>query len=220
MMLTCFIRYEIDPFKRAAIRALCADLGRSHSPLRRRFDRLLRAARRLGDHGVRRVQHRKSGARTRPIARGWRPIRRAGRTTSSRKRERFILREDRIFLKRIWLLAMIAVIFEVEPHAEHRDDYFRIAAELRPLLDEIDGFISIERFQSLSDERRILSLSFWRDEAAIAQWRTLEAHRAAQGEGRARIFRDYRLRVAHVVRDYGMSEREEAPAQTRVAAHA
>ena len=108
---------------------------------------------------------------------------------------------------------MIAVIFEVEP--SERDDYFRIAAELRPLLDQIDGFISIERFQSLNDDNRILSLSFWRDEAAIAQWRTLEAHRAAQAEGRARTFRDYRLRIANVVRDYGMRARDEAPQDSR-----
>ena len=114
---------------------------------------------------------------------------------------------------------MIAVIFEVEPHDAHRNDYFRITAELRPLLDEIDGFISIERFQSLGDETRILSLSFWRDEAAVAQWRTLEAHRAAQADGRARIFKDYRLHIAHVVRDYGMDEREETPPDSR-AAHA
>lgn len=108
---------------------------------------------------------------------------------------------------------MIAVIFEVEP--AHRDDYFRIAAELRPLLDEIDGFISIERFQSLSNEGRILSLSFWRDEAAVVQWRKLEAHRAAQTEGRARIFRNYRLRIANVVRDYGLNVREQAPEDSR-----
>ncbi|PZO55942.1 MAG: antibiotic biosynthesis monooxygenase [Alphaproteobacteria bacterium] len=111
---------------------------------------------------------------------------------------------------------MIAVIFEVEPHDGARDDYLRIAAELRPLLDDIDGFISIERFQSLNNDRRILSLSFWRDEAAIAQWRTLGAHRSAQSEGRARVFRDYRLRIAHVVRDYGMTERDEAPADSRL----
>lgn len=110
---------------------------------------------------------------------------------------------------------MIAVIFEVEPHAGQRDTYFRTAAELRPLLDEIDGFISIERFQSLSDDRRILSLSFWRDEAAVAQWRALEAHRAAQSAGRAEVFANYRLRVAEVVRDYGMREREDAPADSR-----
>ena len=108
---------------------------------------------------------------------------------------------------------MIAVIFEVEPAA--REDYFRIAGELAPLLEEIDGFISIERFQSLRDERRILSLSFWRDEAAVAAWRKLEAHRAAQAEGRARVFRDYRLRVADVVRDYGMRDRAQAPADSR-----
>jgi heme-degrading monooxygenase HmoA len=110
---------------------------------------------------------------------------------------------------------MIAVIFEVEP--AERDDYFRIAVELRPLLDEIEGFISIERFQSLNDDNRVLSLSFWRDEAAIAQWRTLEAHRAAQAEGRARVFHDYRLRIANVVRDYGMRERDEAPEDSRAA---
>lgn len=112
---------------------------------------------------------------------------------------------------------MIAVIFEVEPHAAHRDDYLRIAAELRPLLDGVDGFISIERFQSLSAASRILSLSFWRDEAAVQAWRTLEAHRAAQFEGRARIFRDYRLRIAEVVRDYSKSERAEAPGDSRTA---
>ena len=111
------------------------------------------------------------------------------------------------------------MIFEVEPHAARRENYLRIAAELRALLDDIDGFISIERFQSLSDEGRILSLSFWRDEAAVAQWRTLEAHRTAQTEGRAQIFRDYRLRIAHVVRDYGISDRAEAPPDSQ-AAHA
>ena len=110
---------------------------------------------------------------------------------------------------------MIAVIFEVEPREGGRDVYLRIAAELRALLDEIDGFISIERFQSLSDERRLLSLSFWRDEEAIAQWRTLEAHRAAQRAGRGGVFRDYRLRIAHVVRDYGLKERAEAPPDSR-----
>lgn len=112
---------------------------------------------------------------------------------------------------------MIAVIFEVEPN--DADAYFGLAARLRPLLDDIDGFISIERFQSLSDSARVLSLSFWRDEAAIAQWRTLEAHRAAQAEGRAHIFRHYRLRIAEVVRDYGLNARDEAPRDSR-AAHA
>ncbi len=104
---------------------------------------------------------------------------------------------------------MIAVIFEVEP--ADRDAYFRIAGELRPLLDDIDGFISIERFQSLNDENRILSLSFWRDEEAVTQWRNLEAHRAAQAVGREGVLRDYRLRVANVVRDYGIRVRLEAP---------
>lgn len=109
---------------------------------------------------------------------------------------------------------MIAVIFEVEP--ADRDAYFRIAGELRPLLDEIDGFVSIERFQSLSDDGRVLSLSFWRDEAAVKQWRNLEAHRVAQAAGRGGVFRNYRLRVAEVVRDYGMRERGEAPSDSVV----
>lgn len=110
---------------------------------------------------------------------------------------------------------MIAVIFEVEPAKGRRSDYFAIAADLRPLLDVIDGFLSIERFQSLSYPDRILSLSFWRDEAAILAWRKLEKHREAQGTGRAVVFRDYRLRVAGVMRDYGMTDREQAPSDSR-----
>jgi len=110
---------------------------------------------------------------------------------------------------------MIAVIFEVWPHTDHRKDYFDLAAELRPLLQEIDGFISVERFESLSEPGKILSLSFWRDEEAVAQWRNLEQHRLAQAKGRAGIFRDYRLRIAVVLRDYGMESRAEAPRDSR-----
>lgn len=110
---------------------------------------------------------------------------------------------------------MIAVIFEVVPREGHRQAYLDIAAGLRPLLERIDGFLSIERFQSLSDPDKILSLSFFRDEAALAQWRNLEQHRAAQAAGRGEHFADYRLRIASVVRDYGMTERDEAPADSR-----
>jgi heme-degrading monooxygenase HmoA len=110
---------------------------------------------------------------------------------------------------------MIAVIFEVEPAEGRREAYLGIAANLRPLLDGIDGFISIERFQSLADENRILSLSFWRDEAAVKAWRNTEEHRQAQAAGRGGIFAGYRLRIAHVVRDYGLDERAEAPADSR-----
>lgn len=106
---------------------------------------------------------------------------------------------------------MIAVIFEAEPHEGQQDAYLSIAAALRPALETIDGFISIERFQSLSEHGKILSLSWWRDEAAVAQWRHFEQHRAAQRAGRECIFRDYRLRVAEVLRDYGMSSRAQAP---------
>ena len=113
---------------------------------------------------------------------------------------------------------MIAVIFEVVPAPGQRDAYLDTAAGLRPLLDGIDGFISIERFQSLSDPGRILSLSFWRDEAAVRQWRNLPPHRSAQAAGREAIFADYRLRVAAVVRDYGMSDREQVPEDSRSSA--
>jgi heme-degrading monooxygenase HmoA len=110
---------------------------------------------------------------------------------------------------------VIAVIFEVQPAEGKRDAYLGIAANLRPLLDGIDGFISIERFQSLADPNRILSLSFWRDEDAVKAWRNTEEHRQAQQAGRGGIFAGYRLRIAHVVRDYGLTERDEAPADSR-----
>jgi len=112
---------------------------------------------------------------------------------------------------------MIAVIFEVIPHDDHKQDYMDAAASLRPLQDEIDGFISIERFQSLSQPGKILSLSYWRDEEAVKQWRNLEEHRKVQAAGRGNIFADYRLRVAHVLRDYGLNERAEAPQDSRQA---
>lgn len=112
---------------------------------------------------------------------------------------------------------MIAVIFEVEPAEGRRDDYLDIAAKIRPLLDEVEGFISVERFQSLTDPRRILSLSFFEDEDAIARWRNLDAHRDAQAKGRSGVFEDYRLRIARVIRDYGMSDRRQAPVDSRKA---
>jgi heme-degrading monooxygenase HmoA len=111
---------------------------------------------------------------------------------------------------------MIAVIFEVAPREGGAEVYFDIAARLRPQLDRIDGFISVERFESLATPGRYLSLSFWRDEAAIAEWRNLEPHRKAQAAGRAGIFEDYRLRIAHVVRDYGLIDRAQAPPDSQV----
>lgn len=106
---------------------------------------------------------------------------------------------------------MIAVIFEVEPKADKYEEYLSIAAELKPLLQTIDGFISIERFKSMSDEGKILSLSFWRDEEAVKQWRNLETHRAAQAKGRGSIFDDYRIRIANVERDYTLKNRNQTP---------
>ena len=110
---------------------------------------------------------------------------------------------------------MIAVIFEALPRAGRREAYLDAAARLKPLLEKMDGFISIERFESLTTPGKILSLSFWRDEAAVAAWRQLEQHRGVQAAGRASIFEDYRLRVASVVRDYGMNDRAQAPADSR-----
>ncbi|MEO5702228.1 MAG: antibiotic biosynthesis monooxygenase [Casimicrobiaceae bacterium] len=110
---------------------------------------------------------------------------------------------------------MIAVIFEVWPADGRAGEYLDIAAALKPRLQAIDGFISVERFQSLTEPGKYLSLSVWRDDEAVANWRSVEAHRAAQVRGRADVFRDYRLRVAAVLRDYGMHEREEAPPDSR-----
>lgn len=104
---------------------------------------------------------------------------------------------------------MIAVIFEVWPADGRKSDYLDYAARLRQELECMDGFISVERFQSLADPDKLVSLSFWRDEAAVARWRNHAEHREAQAAGRAGIFRDYRLRVAAVVRDYGMTERRK-----------
>ncbi|WP_299867463.1 antibiotic biosynthesis monooxygenase [uncultured Roseobacter sp.] len=110
---------------------------------------------------------------------------------------------------------MIAVIFEVEPADGRKEDYLDIAAKMRPMVDEVEGFISVERFQSLTDPKKILSLSFFEDEEAIARWRRLSAHRAAQSAGRGGIFDGYRLRIASVIRDYGMEDRAEAPDDSR-----
>ncbi|MBK5105539.1 MAG: antibiotic biosynthesis monooxygenase [Burkholderiales bacterium] len=112
---------------------------------------------------------------------------------------------------------MIAIIFEVIPAPGRRQEYLDLAAQLRPELEKQDGFISVERFASLSNEGKMLSLSYWRDEEAVNNWRRVEAHRLAQARGRGGVFADYRLRVASVLRDYGMSARDEAPADSRKA---
>lgn len=107
---------------------------------------------------------------------------------------------------------MYVVIFEVMPKRGCEQDYLDLAQSLRGELEKIDGFLSIERFTSLYHDGKILSLSFWRDEVAVERWRTHTQHRAAQRRGRDEIFADYRIRVASVVRDYGMTDRTDAPA--------
>lgn len=110
---------------------------------------------------------------------------------------------------------MLAVIFEVEPRDGKKDAYLDIAADLRPILEQADGFISIERFESLVTPGKLLSLSFWRDEDAIRAWRNVEEHRAAQSAGRGSLFADYRIRIAEVVRDYTLNDRAEVPQDSR-----
>ena len=112
---------------------------------------------------------------------------------------------------------MIAVIFEVVPAPGRKQEYLDLAAQLRPDLEKLDGFISIERFASLANEDKILSLSFWRDEDAVRRWRNFAGHREAQARGRSGVFAEYRLRVAGVIRDYGMNERAGAPQDSRSA---
>ena len=106
---------------------------------------------------------------------------------------------------------MIAIIFEVMPAEGQKDAYLDIAATMRPMVEQVEGFISVERFQSLTNPDKLLSISFFEDEDAVQRWRKLAAHRNAQSKGRNGIFSDYRLRVCHVMRDHGMSDREQAP---------
>ncbi|MFC2966517.1 antibiotic biosynthesis monooxygenase family protein [Acidimangrovimonas pyrenivorans] len=112
---------------------------------------------------------------------------------------------------------MIAVIFEVSPAPGQREAYLATAAALRADLEQADGFLSVERFESLTTPGKLLSLSFWRDEAAVQAWRERDSHRRAQAAGRSGVFADYRLRVAGVIRDYGLDDRAQAPADSRAA---
>jgi heme-degrading monooxygenase HmoA len=112
---------------------------------------------------------------------------------------------------------VIVVLFEVTPHPEGMDAYLEIAASLEAQLRSIDGFVSVERFRSMRDPGKLLSLSSWRDDAALTAWRNREAHRNAQRIGRAKLFSDYRLRIAAVSRDYGLDDRTVAPTVSREA---
>ena len=112
---------------------------------------------------------------------------------------------------------MMAVIFEVWPASGRKDEYLTLAASLRAEVEKIDGFISVERFESLYEEGKLLSLQFWRDDASIGVWRNHLRHRKAQALGRGGLFADYRLRIAEVVRDYGPDDRAQAPADNEAA---
>ncbi|SNR38198.1 antibiotic biosynthesis monooxygenase family protein [Puniceibacterium sediminis] len=109
---------------------------------------------------------------------------------------------------------MIAIIFEVTPAEGRKEEYLDIAAAMRPMVEGVEGFISVERFQSLTNPEKLLSISFFEDEAAVERWRCLNGHRGAQKRGRDGVFSDYRLKVCHVIRDYGMFDRDEAPSDS------
>lgn len=109
---------------------------------------------------------------------------------------------------------MIAVIFEAVPKEGKTGEYVDIAASLKDELCKVPGFISIERFQSFADPGKVLSLSIWKDEAAVAQWRNVELHRMAQAAGRDHIFEDDHLNIAEITRSYGMHDRAGAPADS------
>ena len=106
---------------------------------------------------------------------------------------------------------MIAIIFEATPKSNKRADYLELAGKMRPLIEGVEGFISVERFQSLTNPEKLLSISFFEDEAAVDRWRKLAAHRRVQSKGRKEIFDDYRIKALQVLRDYGMTDRDEAP---------
>jgi heme-degrading monooxygenase HmoA len=131
-------------------------------------------------------------------------------------RNNTLLMRRKVYLSPPKQYTMIAVIFELWPSANQQATYFDLAAQLRPELHGIDGFISIERFESLASKGKYLSLSFWRDEAVVQAWRNRDAHRAAQSQGRAGVLANYRLRVAHVLRDYGLNERDDTPQDSRL----
>ena len=110
---------------------------------------------------------------------------------------------------------MIAVIFEVEPEEGMTGPYLEMAAKMRALVETVSGFISVERFESITNPGKLLSLSFWENEAALENWRQMAEHRAAQTAGRNRMFKGYRLKVVSVMRDYGKNDRDDAPADSR-----
>ncbi|WP_281560086.1 antibiotic biosynthesis monooxygenase [Thalassomonas sp. RHCl1] len=114
---------------------------------------------------------------------------------------------------------MIAVIFEVCLHSSTKEDYFTLAGKLKAHLEKVNGFISVERFQSLQDPDKYLSLSFWQDEQAVKAWRNTLAHRQAQKTGRSGIFSSYRIRVASVLRDYDMDNGAQSPEDSHLIHH-
>ena len=230
MSITCFIRYEIDPFQLDAFREYAQRWGKI---IPRAGGHLIGYF--LPHEGTNNVawgliafaslaDYERYRARLRADPEG-------KQNFAFAQDKRLVLREERTFLAnvegtigippdelpvRMTESAMIAVIFEGIAQEDRKDAYLDAAARLRPLLANIDGFLSIERFESLTTPGKILSLSFWRDEEAVSRWRNLPEHREVQRVARQSIFQDYRLRVAHVLRDYGMNERSEAPEDSKM----
>ena len=128
----------------------------------------------------------------------------------------------RFFYKAVYLIGaqsnMIAIIFEVFPKSSKKDEYLRLAAEMRTLVDQIEGFINVERFQSITNPNKLLSISLFENEAAVDEWRNLSAHRKMQSKGRKELFEDYDIKVVQVLRNYSMLDRKEAPPDSLLAA--
>ena len=221
--ITCFIRYQIDPFQRDAFREYAERwariIPRCGGDLIGYF---------LPHEGTNDVAWGLIGFDSLAAYEAYRARLKAdadGRANFAFAQDkRFIVREERTFLEAVDGDAasiadrrprMIAVIFEVQPRDGRKGAYLDAAERLRPLLERIDGFISIERFESLTQPGKLLSLSYWRDEQAVREWRNVEEHRRTQRAGRESIFADYRLRVAQVLRDYGLHDRAQAPDDSR-----
>ena len=104
----------------------------------------------------------------------------------------------------------VVVLFEVTPTAEGKVRYLELAAQLKLLLSDAKGFIHSERFSSLNEEGKLLSLNVWENEESVKKWRNELHHRMSQSEGRERLFENYRITVAYVIREYDDYNRREA----------
>ncbi len=108
-------------------------------------------------------------------------------------------------------MSKIVVLFEVTPTKEGMEKYLELASMLKPMLSGFDGFISAERFQSLNNEGKLLSMNVWENEEAIEKWRNTLSHRMSQLEGKNKLFESYKITVCNTIREYSNTDRKNAP---------